>query len=103
MLSVPQALEQILTTAQQLSYANRRMLVKRDILPAITALRLRTNDPTTPPLVVKSIGTMEAWANYIVANPLCWRVYAERLAAHSKSLRILARVQTMGLSTVMRD
>jgi hypothetical protein len=103
MQSVPQALENILTAVRQLSNDNRSTIIKKDILPAINSLRLCANDPTTPPLVVKSIETMESWANYIVANPLSWRLYAERLGAHSKSLRILARVQTMGVSTATCD
>jgi len=96
MLSVPQALEQIVATVRQLSNENREMLVRRDILPAISALRLCASNDTTPPLVTKSIATMESWARYIATNPTSWRVYADRLSVHSKSLRILAKVQTMG-------
>ena len=96
MLTVPQALDKIVATVHQLSCENRGMLVRKDILPAMRALRLCATKETSPSLVTKSIATMESWANYIATDPTSWHVYAERLATHSRSLRILAKVQTMG-------
>ena len=96
MLNVPQALEQIVASVRQLSNENREMLVRKDILPALSALRLCATNETTPPLVTRSIETMASWANYIATNPTSWRIYADRLGGHCRSLRILAKVQTMG-------
>jgi hypothetical protein len=96
MLTLPQALDKIVATVNQLSSENRRLLVRTDLLPAMRALRLSATKGSSPPLVTKSLATMESWANYIATNPTSWRMYAERLGTHSRSLRILAKVQTMG-------
>ena len=96
MLTLPQALDKIIATVHQLSNDNRRILVKTDLLPAMRALRLCATEEMSPPLVTKSLPAMESWAHYVATNPTSWRTYADRLATHSRSLRILAKVQTMG-------
>jgi len=96
MLNIPHTLEKIVATVNQLSSENRERLVREEILPALKALRLCSSYETTPPLVTKSIETMESWANYIATNPTSWRIYADRLGGHCRSLRILAKVRTMG-------
>lgn len=98
-VTVPEILERILNVLRALRAETRYQVVQEELRPLIADLRGRLTEDTMPALLKESLSTVELWAEFIATDSTSWRIYAERMAAHCRSVRILAQVQLMGRSS----